>query len=307
MSFAPDIPLDVKQTLKRCMLALFWPKKDIVEFLRSVECPESILSSLVIAGPEASSRRDIITEVISALGKRPDRGHATYQLMVDRLSNWTHFDRYWFEEQKKLDREEADLAIASLRNSVTLRNTRTARQRETSAKTKFAAAKTADLSALKTAFAKVHGAEMSPQARGKLFERFLKELFDRQSIKMGDPFEIVGEQIDGSFKFEGENYIVEAKWQDPSTSTGDLYKFAHKVDGKMHGRGLFVSVNGYSKDSLSAILHGKHIKTILVDGEDLVHILEGLLTLEDTLDFKIRSAQTRGDVYVCALRKAPKA
>ena len=103
------------------------------------------------------------------------------------------------------------------------------------------------MSALTTAFHKLFGSGMTAQARGRLFEKFLQELFNRQSIKMGDPFRIVGEQIDGTFKFEGENYIVEAKWQDPSTSTADLYQFAYKVDGKMHGRGLFISVNGFSK------------------------------------------------------------
>ena len=58
---------------------------------------------------------------------------------------------------------------------------------------------------------------MAAQERGRLFETVLRELFSRQSIKMGEPFRIVGEQIDGSFKFEGKNYIVEAKCQDRST------------------------------------------------------------------------------------------
>lgn len=147
---------------------------------------------------------------------------------------------------------------------------------------------------------------MTPQARGRFFETFLKELFNRQSVNMGDPFRLVGEEIDGTFKFEGENYIVEAKWQDPSSSTGQLYKFAHKVDGKMHGRGLFVSVNGFSSESIKAIVHGKHIKTMLMDGEDLNYVLEQRISLEAILDYKIRAAQTRGEVYVCALRQASK-
>ena len=147
---------------------------------------------------------------------------------------------------------------------------------------------------------------MTVQARGRLFERFLQELFNRQSVKMGDPFRIIGEQIDGTFKFEGENYIVEAKWQDPVSSTGDLYKFSYKVDGKMHGRGLFISVNGFSNEAIRAIVVGKQIKTMLMDGEDLSYVLEGRIPLEKMLDFKIRSAQTRGDVYVCALREASK-
>lgn len=123
---------------------------------------------------------------------------------------------------------------------------------------------------------------------------------------MGDPFNINGEQIDGSFKFEGENYIVEAKWQDPSTSTGELYKFAYKVDGKMHGRGVFISVNGFSNQSIEAVVHGKHIQTILIDGEDLSHVLDDRISLETMLDYKIRAAQTRGEIYVCAIRQVSK-
>jgi restriction endonuclease Mrr len=142
------------------------------------------------------------------------------------------------------------------------------------------------------------------QARGKLFETFLRELFNRQSIKMGDNFCLRGEEIDGTFKFEGENYIVEAKRQEASVSTSQLYHFAYKVDGKMHG--LFISVNAFSRDGIEAIVRGKQIQTILMDGEDLSYVLEERVTLEALLDYKIRAAQTRGDVYVCALRQASK-
>jgi hypothetical protein len=74
----------------------------------------------------------------------------------------------------------------------------------------------------------------------------------------------------------------------------------------MYGRGLFVSVNGFSDPGLEAIVRGKHIKTILVDGEDLSAVLEDRLTLLEMLDYKIRAAQIRADVYVCALRHASK-
>lgn len=118
---------------------------------------------------------------------------------------------------------------------------------------------------------------------------------------MGDPFRLVGEEIDGTFKFEGENYITEAKWQDAGASTNQLYGFAQKVDGKMHGRGFFISVNGFSNEGIRAIVLGKHIKTILMDGQDLSHVLEERMSLDEMLDYKIRAAQTRGDVYVCPL------
>jgi hypothetical protein len=74
----------------------------------------------------------------------------------------------------------------------------------------------------------------------------------------------------------------------------------------MHGRGLFISVNGFSNESIRAVVHGKHIKTILVDGEDLSHVLEERLRLEQLLDYKIRAAQTRGEVYVRPVREESK-
>lgn len=300
MATAPEIPLDIRELLHDCILALFWPKKKIAEFLSSAGCPGPIETG------EGTTRHTIVVEAFSRLARRPDRGYPIFQTMIDRLVNWSYFDPYWFERVPKLDRGEAESALKRLREAVSKRNSTTEARRGAANAAKKDQASAADLSALTTAFQKMFGSGMSVQARGRLFERFLQELFNRQSIAMGDPFRIVGEQIDGTFKFEGENYIVEAKWQDAVSSTGDLYKFAHKIDGKMHGRGLFISVNGFSNEAIRAIVVGKHIKTMLMDGEDVSYVLERRVSLEKMLDYKIRSAQTRGDVYVCAVREANK-
>jgi hypothetical protein len=300
MATAPEIPLDIRELLHDCILALFWPKKKIAEFLASVSYPDPIDIG------EGTTRHTIVVDAFSRLGRRPDRGFPVFQTMIDRLVNWSYFDPYWFEKVPKLDRSEAEAALKRLRDAVARRNSVTETRRGAASAAKKEQAHEADLSALTTAFQKMFGTGMTVQARGRLFERFLQELFNRQSIAMGDAFRIVGEQIDGTFKFEGENYIVEAKWQNAASSTGDLYKFAHKVDGKMHGRGMFISVNDFSNEAIRAIVVGKHIKTMLMDGEDLSYILEGRVSLEKMLDYKIRAAQTRGDVYVCALRAASK-
>lgn len=302
MATAPEIPLDIRDAMHDCILAVFWPRKKIIEFLLSVDCPPKI-----VAPPDTEmSRHSIVVDAFSRLSARPDRGYAVYQTMIDRLANWSYFDPFYFERLGKLDRADAENKIALLKQAVDRRNAAATTRRAASGQAQAKQAKTADLKALHQAFAQTFGTGMSPQARGKLFERFLRELFNRQSIKMGDHFSLKGEEIDGTFKFEGENYIVEAKWQEPSVSTGQLYHFAYKVDGKMHGRGLFISVNGFSRDGIKAIVQGKQIQTILMDGEDLAHVLEERLTLESVLDYKIRAAQTRGDVYVCALREMSK-
>ncbi|MDO8295825.1 MAG: restriction endonuclease [Caulobacter sp.] len=302
MSSAPEIPLDLRERMHSCILALFWPKKKIIEFLSDVGVPQRFLPAADIE----VSRRDLVTEVFAKLGTSPDRGYAVFQAMIDQLSTWSYFDPYYFDNLKKLDRGEAAKQIETLKRAVERRNANTVSRRASAAATQKQHNAATDLATLKRTFEKMFGTGMTPQQRGRLFEVFLKELFRRQSVKMGDPFRLVGEEIDGSFKFEGENYIVEAKWQEPSTSTQQLYVFAHKVDGKMYGRGLFISVNGFSNESIRAVVHGKHIQTILMDGEDLSHVLEDRITLEALLDYKIRAAQTRGEVYVCGLRQAAK-
>lgn len=79
-------------------------------------------------------------------------------------------------------------------------------------------------------------------------------------------FNIVGEQIDGAVKHDGEHYIIEAKWQEKPVASNALYQFAYKVEGKMYGRGIFISINGFSTDSVEALKKGKSLKSILVDG-----------------------------------------
>lgn len=298
---APEIPLDIREAMRECILAIFWPKKKIVEFLIGAGCSADLI------GVEAEfSRHMLVTDAFSKLAARADRGHPAFQSMIDQLTTWSYFDPYYFEKLDKLDKGEAVAKIAQLRTAIDRRNSAVANRRAASQQSKKQQVQKTDLRALTQAFTKLYGTELTPQARGKLFETFLRELFKCQSIKMGDQLRLVGEEIDGTFKFEGENYIVEAKWQDPSTSTSQLYIFAHKVDGKMHGRGLFISVNGFSHEGIKAIVHGKHIQTILMDGQDLSYVLEDRITLESMLDYKIRAAQTRGDVYVCALLQRSK-
>ena len=137
----------------------------------------------------------------------------------------------------------------------------------------------------------------SAQRRGYELEEVLQELGKLSNLEVTEPFRVKGEQIDGAIKFEGEHYLVEAKWQDKASANEPVYQFVGKIEGKFYGRGIFVSVNGFSEDVVASLVHGKAIKTIFVDGEDLMMVLEGLQSFSKMLDKKIKSAQTRGEIY----------
>ena len=142
--------------------------------------------------------------------------------------------------------------------------------------------------------------------RGYAFGKLLYNLAIYFNLESTEPFKVNGEQIDGAIKFEGEHYLFEAKWQDKESSNESVYQFAGKVEGKFYGRGLFISINGFSTNVIKSFVIGKALKTIFIDGADIIMVLEGFLTFNEMLDQKIKAAQTRGEIYFDAFTKKSK-
>ncbi len=132
--------------------------------------------------------------------------------------------------------------------------------------------------------------EMADRQRAGLqLEKVLNRLFELHSLEPREPFRVSGEQIDGSFELDHEVYLVEAKWRHEPIPALDLYGFRDKVVGKSHiTRGVFVSVNGYSPEAPEALLRGKQPNFFLVDGYDLMMLLEGAMDLTTFLRKRVR-------------------
>ena len=94
---------------------------------------------------------------------------------------------------------------------------------------------------------------------------------------------------------------MELKWQECLSANEALYQFAYKVAGKLYGRGIFISVQGFSKEAIDMLTRGKTLNMILIDGADLLFVIEQRCTLSEMLDNKIKCAQTMGKIYVGAL------
>ncbi|PAK93960.1 hypothetical protein B8X02_03920 [Stenotrophomonas rhizophila] len=138
--------------------------------------------------------------------------------------------------------------------------------------------------------------DLPPQRRGYAFEAFLIDLFKAYSLQPNSPFRLVGEQVDGSFKFDGEFYLLEAKWQAPPTPASDLRNFHGKVvDKAAWARGLFISNSGFTSEGLHAFGRAKSI--VCMDGLDLWTMLDKRIPLPEVLDRKLRHAAERGEVY----------
>lgn len=304
-------PKDIKDCMKGCILSIFWPKKDIIDFFKNASCTSKDL--IMESEYKDLPRAKIVDNVFANLEKRSDLGIGQFRAMLKQLTEWDYFDPYYFKNLNKLDEDEAKRNIIHLKQLQEIRDhkIKQERQRQDELERKRKDLKV-NIVELKDTFINLFsgkdkdGKEINSQRRGYLFEEFLRKLFTNAGIEVAEPFKIVGEQIDGSFKYDGEHYIFEAKWHDSWSASNSLYQFAAKVQGKMHGRGVFISINGFSPGSVHALTTGKAIQTILVDGGDLVPITEGMYTLKEMLDNKIKAAQTMGRIYVDAISLSEK-
>ena len=135
------------------------------------------------------------------------------------------------------------------------------------------------------------------QKTGYDLEGIIKELFALFEIDYKKSYKTETQQIDGHFKFGGFNYLLEAKWRKDLPNEGEIGSFQRKVHTKLDAtRGLFISVNGF-RDEVVKEFSGQGANIILMNGEDLIHILEGRIDLRDALNLKIDKASQYGLAY----------
>lgn len=293
-------PSDIKLAMRECVLKLLWPRDDIIAFFGNNSCTKADIRA--IGDHKTMHRYAIVDAMFDHLGKKPDKGLGQFRAMLQSLITWKHFDSYYFDKLKKLNRAEAESAITHLKQLQEIRDHKIAEQRkERERKVTAAKAPGTTLPDLKAQFISLLQGKTVGAKRGYALEEVLQALSTLFSLEITEPYRVNGEQIDGSVKYDGEHYIIEAKWQDKAAANEAVYQFAGKIEGKMYGRGLFVSIHGFSENVVSSLVTGKAIKTVFVDGGDLIVVLEGLLSFTDMLDRKIKAAQTKGLIYIDAI------
>lgn len=300
-------PADIKGCMKDCILSLFWPRKDIVGFFEKHGCTKAEIASVPLEGESALKRYEIVDALFAALAARSDDGLGPFRAMLQSLLNWSHFDPYYFDKLRKLDRSAATKNLEHLRQLQEIRDAKIKVDRERRAADEVARQQPrASLEQLRAEYLDLLANKTSRQQRGYALERILAELSRLSRLETTEAFRVNGEQVDGAVKFEGEHYLIEAKWQERAASNEPVYQFAGKVAGKLYGRGLFISVNGFSPEVIRSLVLGKEIQTLFIDGEDLILVLEGHITLRDMIDRKVKAAQTKGLIYVHPISGAEK-
>lgn len=151
------------------------------------------------------------------------------------------------------------------------------------------------LNELKTNFLALSQAD-NKQRRGLQFEQLLDGLFQFYDLAPRLAYSVAADQIDGAISYEGDDFIVEAKWTKTPVQREAADIFGSKVSrvGK-NGLGLFVSASGFTKGFIET--YSRSTPFITMDGTDLFTVLDGRVRLDDLLRAKKRHANETGSCY----------
>jgi hypothetical protein len=134
------------------------------------------------------------------------------------------------------------------------------------------------------------------QAAGYALENIIEELFFLYDLDYRKSYRTETQQIDGHFRFEGFDYIVEAKWRKDKPNEQEIAGFKQKIDTKLDStRGVFVSIQGF-RDEVIRQFSGRGANIIFWTGQDLYIVLDGRMDLRDALRIKIEKAAQEGIV-----------
>jgi len=241
--------------LKDALCRIYWYKGDLRQFLQRCLASPAVLATL----NWENYKRQIVSDLVDYLLENPDKHTGDLTTLcyeVSSLTSFSHLAQLDGGDQKVRIAKDAVEHLQKLVKPHQQAVVETAaieqRQKENAAKLKANQAVREKLGEIK---ARYMGFVTSTNKQGRGFdlEKLMYDLFDLFDLDPKASFRHTGEQIDGAFALEGTDYLYEAKWQARLMGAAELDSFAAKVTRKLENTlGVFLSINGFSDDGVSA-------------------------------------------------------
>jgi len=288
------------QALKEALTHVYWYKSDLRSFLTQCLSDSTVLSHL----NWGDYKRNIVAQLIDSLSRKEDiyqRELLRLMTEVARVTDYSHLQRL---EDGKEKVAAAKLSVEALKKQIRGLDEFLEEEQEVEVRRQEAHERRMKADAVQLALKKLTSdyydflKSNDPQGRGYRLEHMLRTLFDLFDLDPKASFRVIGEQIDGAFSFEGTDYLLEARWQKEPVRASDLDSLVGKLSRKLDNTlGLYLAVNGYSEDAVRAHSSGRRL-IILMDGSDLMAVLEGRIDLVQLLLRKRRAASQTGNIYL---------
>lgn len=288
---------DIIIALKDALAVIYWTKRDLRLFINSA----LIHKELVGCADWTETKYEICSQLINYMVEHQSYyGDDIYSLIKNtcQMDDFSHLMRWENGKELVAKAKKSVTTLQNVCNSHRVDFEDRLQIKEKRKKAQERIQKTEDyrrkLSELQTSFYGL--TKLPPQEKGYKFEKFLVDLFSFFDLAPRGAFKIVGEQIDGAFTHDGTDYLLEAKYQEKPIANGDLYAFAGKINSKLKSTlGLFISISGFSSEALET-RGATNNAIILIDGRDLVSVLENRIDLSDMIRIKRRHAAETGEI-----------
>lgn len=286
--------------LKEALALVYWYKSDLRSFLTQSMADPTILSRL----NWQDYKRNIVGQLVDFLSRNEDvYQRQLLRLMTDvaRIQDFSHLARL-DDGQAKVDQARA--AVEALQGQISGLEAFLEEEREVERRRQEAYERRVKTDAVQHALQELTQeyfdllSSEDPQGRGYRLEKILRRLFEVFDLDPRASFRVMGEQIDGAFTFESTDYLLEAKWQKEPVRAADLDSLVGKLTRKLDNTlGLYLAINGYSEDGVRAHSSGRRL-ILLMNGSDIMAVLEGRIDLVQLLLRKRRAAAQTGNIYL---------
>jgi hypothetical protein len=286
------LPFEISEQMIQCFGRCFHLKDMVASFLLSAGVPKRLVEKYRHEYKFVWARR-----ILEELGESEDGKLIQRKLLTNLCKLRNLPDPKVDDRNAGLDalRKLKDMALSN-QLFVEEQKTRADVRREVAQnRVKVLEERASRLEILKNGFGR-HVTSSDRQAAGYALEDIIKELFFLYDIEYRKSYKTDTQQIDGYFRFEGFDYIVEAKWRKDKPNEQEIAGFKQKIDTKLDStRGIFISVPGFRENVINQF-SGRDANIIFWTGQDLYVVLDGRLHLHDALRIKIEKAAQEGIV-----------
>lgn len=135
------------------------------------------------------------------------------------------------------------------------------------------------------------------QERAFWLERIFYDILELEQIDHKKSYKTTNEQIDGHFKFNKFDYLVEIKWTNNQVLQEDVSIFEGKLSSKGQStRGFILSISGFSDGAVKKAMTTPP-KIIFMDGTEFMAVLNGYNSFYDLFISKEDGFVRLGKVY----------
>lgn len=280
-------------------------KKDVLVFFRGAGVPEADMAPMaeqLRADAKSVNKYQIARHILEALNARGDSGLAARREVIKRIVEFEEFSTCWPEDQLKAKGLVSDVRkVVNVKDSFTrMKQERDAERQQTVQRTREeqaeVATKRAQVHSVRDRLFSLFGMGDKPNARGKLLEIVLNDLFRAYGILVREDFRrrdpdgpSILEQIDGVIVFDGIVHLVEMKWLKDPVGVADFAPHLVRLFARASAHGIFISASDYTAPVIKECASALNQKTMfLCSLKELVLLLQ---REDDLLTFLRKKSQ----------------